>query len=160
MQTLDVLTHCRLFSQFSQPQLQRILPLCAWKDVADGAMLFRQGQPARHLYVVAQGRATLDLTLQRSDGSPCSPPATVAVVCCGEPFGWSAVMEPHVMTLSARATGPSSFVLLDGPQLKGLLQHEPDLGHPFMTALAQLLSDRLMQTREVLLYERGLAVPA
>ncbi len=158
MNTTEVLGSCKLFACLREEQLQRLLPLCSRRNAQEGDLLFSQGQPARHLYVVAEGRAALDLVVQRHDGYGYSNPATVAIEGPGEAFGWSAIVEPHKMTLSARSIGPSSFILVDGPCLKELLQRHKDIGFPFMTALSQLLAERLIQTREALLYERGLAI--
>lgn len=120
-------------------------------------MLFRQGQPARALYVVEKGRAALELSLRHAEGASLAHPATVATVGPGEAIGWSAVVEPHIMTLSARSLGASSFILIDGMALTELLRKHKDMGFVFMEALCRLLAERLMQTRETLIYERGWA---
>ncbi|MBI4312421.1 MAG: cyclic nucleotide-binding domain-containing protein [Chloroflexi bacterium] len=158
MSETETLGRCSLFACFKESDLERIVPLCNRWDVEDGAVLFRQGQLAKSLYVVERGRAALDLSVPRQDSSGYSDSANVAILGPGEAFGWSAVMEPHIMTLSARAIGPGSFILIDGSALKEMLQRHKELGCLFMTALAQLLADRLIQTREALIYERGIAL--
>lgn len=160
MTSLVALRECSLLGCLSEEQRQRILPLCSRLELEDGARLFTQGQIAKFLYVVEQGRAALDLAVCSHDGSSLSRPATVAMPGPGEAFGWSAVIEPHTMTLSAHAVGRSIFVLIDGLGLKELLHRDSNMGYIFMSALSQLLAERLMQTRETLIYERGLILRA
>jgi CRP-like cAMP-binding protein len=160
MKLTDALATCGLFSCMNQEHLQRVEPLCNRWTTDDNALLFRQGQPARALYVVEKGKASLELSLRHHEGESLAHPATVATVGPGEAFGWSAIVQPHFMTLSARAIGPSSFILIDGMTLTEVLRKHKDMGFIFMEALCRLLAERLMQTREILIYERGGAMRA
>ncbi|MBI4340600.1 MAG: cyclic nucleotide-binding domain-containing protein [Chloroflexi bacterium] len=158
MTIAEVLLRCSLFSCMGEEELQRIVPLCTRLAAADGATFFRQGQPARSLYVLESGKAGLELSVQRPDGYGYANPTMVALLAPGEAFGWSAVVPPHIMTLSAHSVGPSNVLLVDGQALREMLQRHRDMGYTFMAGLSQLLAERLMQTRETLIYERGWAV--
>lgn len=158
MKLTDSLATCGLFSCMNQEHLQRVEPLCNRWSTGDNIMLFRQGQPARALYVVEKGKAALELSLPSPEGAGLSAPATVATAGPGEAIGWSAVVAPHIMTLSARTLGPSSFILIDGMALTEVLHRHKDMGFLFMEALSRLLAERLMQTRQTLIYERGWAL--
>ena len=158
MTAMHTLKKCSLFSRMKDDQLERIIPLCTSVAVTGDTILFKQGQVAKHLYVVQEGRAALELSVAASQSGGQARPRIVATLNVGEAFGWSAVVEPHVMTLSASSVGAGRFLLIDGPALKELLGRDRNLGYSFMTALCGLLSERLMQTRATLIYERGWAV--
>ena len=121
--------------------------------------IFREGERGRFLYVGGEGRAALEMTVKRPDGG-LTRPAPVATIGPGETFGWSAIVEPHILTLSAKAVGPCSLILLDGNELREALNQYRDVGFLVLEGVTLLLADRLSQTRETLIYERGWALMA
>ncbi|MBI2165758.1 MAG: cyclic nucleotide-binding domain-containing protein [Chloroflexi bacterium] len=153
----ELLKGCWLFDGLSEEQLGLLGTFCGQMQVAEGSVIFREGEPARYLYVVGEGRVGLEMSVQRPDGG-LTRPAVVAVLGPGEAFGWSAVVAPHVMTMAARALEPSVVGLLEGKALREVLGCYRDVGYVVMCNLAKLLARRLNQTREALLYERGWAM--
>lgn len=156
MTVLASLGQCRLFSGLGEHQL-RTLATFAWEtEVPEGEVVFREGERARCLYAVVRGRVALAMRVQPPDGGPARL-ATVATLGPGEAFGWSAIVEPHVMTLTARAVEPSTLLVVEGDTLREVLRRYRDVGYLVMAALARLLGERLGQTRQALIYERGWA---
>ena len=154
MNTAEALNSCRLFSGLSEEQLQWIMPLCRPQAVEGVTHIFREGESARFLYVVEKGRVALEMTGKRPEGG-LTQPAPVATIRPWETFGWSAIVEPHILTLSAKAVGPCDLILLEGNELREVLDQYRDVGFLVLEGVARLLADRLVQTRETLIYERG-----
>ena len=143
----------KLFDGVDAAHLQPVLSLCQHVTVDKGARIFEQGAPARSLYIVRRGRVALESTLERPDGS-ITHPTVVASVGPGEAFGWSALVEPHILTLSAKAVERSELVQIDGPGLRDVLSRFRDLGYPVMVNVSNLLAERWRQAREAFVYER------
>ncbi len=153
----DTLRGCSLFRGLMEDQLDHIVPFCVGQEVSRDSILFREGEPARYVHVVERGVVALQMALHKPTGG-FTKPATVAMIGPHTVFGWSALVEPHVSTLSAVAVRASRLVLVDGDKLNAFLVERPEIGYKIMAPLAKLLSERLAQTREMLLYERGLAM--
>ena len=142
-----------LFRGVGHEHLRLFLPICRQESVEKGAPIFNEGEPAKFLYIVGQGRAALEMRLERPDGSVAGP-TTVASIGPGEAFSWSALVEPHILTLSAKAVEPSELLLIGAEAFREALGRYPDLGYLVMVNVAELLAARLAQTREAFVYER------
>ncbi|MDP3062756.1 MAG: cyclic nucleotide-binding domain-containing protein [Chloroflexota bacterium] len=153
MTIAQVLRRCHLFAGLKDEQIAEVLPLCAQTTALDGGILFKQGGPATSLYVVETGNVALEMSVFLTH------PVLVARVGPGEALGWSALLEPHVMTLSAKAMGPGpcSLVKVEGAGLRSLLERRGDIASLVWRGLAELLAHRLTQTRQALVHERGWA---
>ena len=119
-----------------------------------GSAIFKEGQPAKDLYIVGTGRVALDMKLDRPDGS-ITPVTTVASIGPGEAVGLSAVIQPRAFTMSAQAVEDSQLVLMDGEKLKIVLDQNRRVGYIFMFNVAKLLAQRLSETREAFVFERA-----
>lgn len=154
MTTKGFLRCSQLFRGVSDELLDLFLDLCQQVRVEAGTPIFEEDQPARFLYIVGHGRVVLGMRLERPDGS-VTDLTTVASVGPGEAFGWSALVTPHVLTLSARSVEPSLLLRIEGEALRSTLSLHSDAGYAVMVNVANLLAERLSQTREALVYERG-----
>lgn len=150
----QALSRCEMFSRLTEQQLEAISELCRSHTFEKDSFIFREGQPARNLYVVEQGRVALEMTVRNYDGGR-SRPATVALIGSGEAFGWSSIVEPHVLTLTAKAAESCNLVSIEGSMLRKVLDQDRDSGYLVMAGLSELLASRLRSTRENLIYERG-----
>ncbi len=153
MTTEDTLSRCQLFGGLQQDEVGLFAPLREELAVEQGGSIFSEGKPARHLYVVEEGRVALTMTLSRPDGS-VTHPTTVASLGPMDAFGWSALVEPRVLRFSAQAVEPSRLIRIDGRALQSVLEKHPSVGYRLMVNLTQLLGSRLARTREAFVYER------
>ena len=159
MSVTESLRKCSLFNRLDDDVLRKLETFCTQTEVKEGFNLFREGETARFLYVVDWGKVALDLSVPKPYGG-LTLPSTVATAGPGEGFGWSAIVPPHVMTLSARAITRSGLVLIEAQTFREFLGRYREAGYEVMVGLAQLLSQRLDQTRETLLFERGMVMLA
>ena len=141
----ETLSSSRLFEGVSAAEVLKVLPLCQTLSVAKGKAIFREGEPAKTIYLVRTGRAAVEMSLERPDGSTARP-TVVASISPREAFGWSALVQPHVLTLSAKAMLATELVLIEGAGLRRLLDRSPRLGYRVMNNVATLLSERLYGT--------------
>ena len=143
-----------LFQGLTQKDLELVVPMCREEVAIKDATILKQGEPARSLFLVGEGRVGLYMTLERPDGSSSGPKA-VASIGPREAFGWSALVQPYESTLSATAVEPSRLIVLEGSALLELLSNHRDIGYLVMVNLATLITERLKDTREALVYDRS-----
>ena len=136
MAVLDTVKQSPLLEGLDSEELQSVMPLCAEVKVARGKHLFEEGRPADHLYVIDRGKIALRKVIVGPDGSEVRPPyggppkrMTIGEFRPYAAIGWSALVEPYVMTLSARAEAASDLVSVDAVGLRALLDDQPSLGH-------------------------------
>jgi len=98
------------------------------------------------LYILTEGRVALEMELRPVADRPAIPTA-VEVVTKGECFGWSALVEPYVYTLSARCMTNCTVLAIKGDMLHRTMADNPRLGYEVMKKLTQLISFRLTYTR-------------
>ena len=149
----NILRNSSLFHNLSDLDLQHLVPICKRVDIEEGTDILREGEPVSHIHIVEEGRVALKMALERPDGSSTGP-TTVASIGPEEAFGWSALVEPYLSTLTVSAVDPSKLVSMDGASLRAALDHHKDIGYLVMGNLTRLIAERLAETREALVYHR------
>ena len=120
-------------------------------------MIFREGDEATELYVLSDGRVALEMEIRPVPDRPAIPTA-VEVVSQGESLGWSALVEPHTYTLSARCMTNCTVLALKGDMLRKVMNDDLALCCSLMNRLARLISLRLVNTRLRLVSGLGLVL--
>ena len=141
-----------LFAGLTEPQLDSIAPLARGVSFESGAVVFREGDPARFLYVVVRGRIALEMAID-GPGKRRLEPVVVGVMGSGDAAGLSALAHPYVLRLTAVAKGACQAVEVDAEGLREAIDHDHALGLRIMTNAGALLSSRLTMTRKALMHE-------
>jgi CRP-like cAMP-binding protein len=139
----ELLRRHTFFGGFSAAGLKELAMAGSEQTLAAGERLFTEGARADHFYFLAEGEMETLLKTDEEDISLSSIPP-------GEPVGWSALIEPHIYTASARATRPSKVISFPRPVLAALLEDD-HLAAVLMRKLAELISRRLRDTQVQLL---------
>lgn len=143
MISLDFLKTVDLLKGLGENQLVSIQGGSEEKKVLRGKKFFGEGEDAKDLWVIADGRVDLCFEL------PARTPAeiiTVSSASAGETFGWSCFVPPYKQRFSAYASGQMSTVLrLEKEFLVGLFENDFDMGRRIMTNLASIISRQFVQ---------------
>ncbi|NLG98277.1 MAG: Crp/Fnr family transcriptional regulator [Chloroflexi bacterium] len=100
-------------------------------------VIFEQGQPASHLYILLSGNVIV--RYKPYDG----PPLTVANIEPGGVFGWSAALGRETYTSSAVTVQESVAVRVRGSNLQVIRAQYPETGKILMDRLAGVITERL-----------------
>lgn len=146
MPITDALKNSDLFAGLETKQLEKIHSLSRESSYQAGAMIFMERSDAAELFIMTEGRVALEMEV-RPVSNRAAIPTAVEVVTKGECFGWSAVVEPHLYTLSARCLTRCSVIAVRGDLLRKAMDEDPSLGYQVMKRLARVISLRLQQTR-------------
>ena len=140
MTTLDTVRGAELFAGLSEEDGARVAALAREVNVGAGDTLFRLGDPAHVLYVLRRGRMELTFPLMVM-GEPRE--TRFQSLEPGRMLAWSALVPPHRLTLSARATTDAILLGFDRDELQRLLEAHSSIGRIVMSNLAGVITTRL-----------------
>lgn len=141
------LTAIPLFKDVPLPVLDKIASLSAEHDFSKGQIIFREGEKAVNLHFLVNGSVTLKVNIMTRPDS-----VTVSFVEKSyECFGWSGLIAPHFYTSSAYCEEDCKILTIQGDGLFKILDENPVSGFQVMHRVANLISDRLRNSRQALL---------
>jgi len=132
------LRQTELFVGIAPDTLEAIERLARAERLAEGAVLYRSGDPADDLCVLESGR--VQFVVGHDDRTS---PAGFSLRR-GEVFGWAALIEDQPYRI-ARATcvEPSEVLFINGRELLKVLEADPAAGYLVMRRLAALIMRQL-----------------
>lgn len=157
MAIIDELKGSELFEGLETSHLEKVSVLCRGGSYRQGTIIFNEGDKAEELYLLTDGRVCLEMEVRPLPSRPAIP-TCLEVVTKGEVFGWSALVEPYVYTLSARCLSNCTVLSIKGDMLRKAMADDPILGYKVMEGLSKLIAFRLMHTRLRLTSGLGIAL--
>ena len=124
-----------LFRNLSTETLEILEPLFEPCTCHKG-IIFEQGDPAIHLYLLIEG--TTDILYKPYD----APVITITTLKPGEIFGWSAIGENTLYTSGASCQGECLIMRMRGSDLRALSIQHPQVGENLLDRLAESVSTR------------------
>lgn len=146
----EIIKKSSMFRTLTHSQLAKLVDICQEKSYEAGASIFREGESAASLHIVAEGKVALEMEIRI--GSRTRKQATIDVTSRGQVLGWSALLERPVHTMSAVAIENTRLLAFSGKTLRHLCDEDDDLCRKVMNEIANLISDRLSNARQTLAY--------
>jgi len=136
-----------LFEGIAEMTRQRILESAREESYAQRDFMFRQGDPARHFFILGEGRVRLSV----GQGE------LLAYVACdpGDLIGWSSLVENETYTASAECLVPVKALRIEKQRLDEILQQDPASGMVLFKNLAALIGRRLIKGYQATLSVQG-----
>lgn len=137
----NLLAQIPFFTDLPSDELDRLLSELNVVNLQPGEILFREGEPGEHLYIVMKGELEILMAPNTSNE------LALNVLHEGEYVGEMSLIQPegHRST-SARALGEVVLLSMSRSQFKGLLQRHPELARPMISVLSQRLVNTNVQT--------------
>jgi len=157
MAIIDELKNSELFGGLEAAYLERLSLLCRGGSHRQGTVIFKEGDEAKELYVLTDGRVVLEIELRPVPDKPAIPTA-IDVVTKGQCTGWSALVEPHIYVASARCMTNCTTLSINGEMLRKAMADDHNLGYEVMKRLSKLIATRLVDTRLRLTHGLGLVL--
>ncbi|MHB1414901.1 MAG: Crp/Fnr family transcriptional regulator [Chloroflexota bacterium] len=157
MVPVEMLADTPMFKGLPKSHLEEIAEISHKVQYGQGETIFLEGQRADTLYVLLEGKIALDMKINLGPNHQPKP-TTIDILSPGDSFGWSALVEPHVLTSSARTIKASSVIAVDGVGLREFMAEDCSLGFVILQRLSVVISRRLREAREQMVGERGLAL--
>ena len=136
-----ILSKIPLFAGLPRKELDQILQVMDVKELADREILFREGEPGEHLYVVISGELEVLMGAGRVEE------LVLNVMRDGEHFGEMGLIMPggH-RTATVRARGDSKLLSMSRSQFLELTKKYPVLSDSMVRVLSQRLDATNTQT--------------
>lgn len=141
----DELAGFPVFAHLTAEQRASVAGVARPRPLADGEVLFREGDPATGCWVLRGGAVALSLLV------PDRGQVVVQTLHTPDVVGWSWLVPPHRWTFTATAVGPTDTLRLDASRLRALTAADPALCCGLLLGLFGGLLDRLQSTRARLL---------
>jgi len=141
MVSVELLRSFPYFAGVGSESVKAVAAIADERDFQSGEALFREGDPARYLYILRQGQ--VDISYRLHGGKE----RVVDTVVGGELLGWSAVVEPHRSTATGVAREAGRAIYIDAAGIRRLCEQDPVLGYRLFTQVARMLSSRLQGAR-------------
>lgn len=142
------------FKDFSNRQLTKIKGICEEVVYNENDRLFREGDPATHLWLIAEGN--VDLRFEMPDMRETTPEQTVSSVevkpkkVTAKTLGWSCFVPPYKMRLSAYCASRSCrMIRISKEDLLELFEEDRLMGYKFMTYMVTVVGFRFHQFQDV-----------
>jgi signal-transduction protein with cAMP-binding, CBS, and nucleotidyltransferase domain len=158
MVTLKELDHVQAFKELNDDQLKAIQKFCIQEKFERGARLFKEGDPAEHLWVVKDGK--VDLRFVLPGNRPTTDATTISSLEAQDykkrTLGWSCFVPPYQMMLSAYcATRSCTVIKIPKADLIGLFEQDELMGYRVMSYLVKVVGYRFQQFQDELAKQKG-----
>ena len=142
--TLEFLQTVSLFKTLPEAALDEIATSSRPRAVEEGGFFFMQGDEARHMYVLTQGR--VKLTQVSADGQKVG----LRMVGPGQMFAGIAILSPEKgYPVSAEAQEDCSALAWEGWELRALADRYPQLSLSIMDVMRAYIEEMQSRFREL-----------
>lgn len=147
MITNEILSRFELFKGLPESLLTEIAALSEEISAKQGDFIFREGERADKLHFLLNGSVALRVKLT-------SRPESITVSFVSMPyqsFGWSGIVAPNHYTSSAECDEDSTLMIIPANPFMKLLEANPESGFKVIQRIAEIIADRLRNSRQALL---------
>ena len=137
MKTLEVLHKCDMFRALNEEQLRVIEQMCTPEVFEPGEIICKQDVKGDKTYVIAEGLVGIILEV-----GPLSQRQVQSASTC-DVIGWSAMIEPHTCTATAKAIEKTTVLAFNGEGLHNLCLTAPEIGCRISRGIARVVATRL-----------------
>ena len=157
MDVMQLLRRCEVFVGLNDKDLKLVSALSSWRrDTFEaGEFIFREDAKARDFYIMEEGLVRLVVSYQDKSFDKLTQ-VPIDIITKGDVFGWSSIVSPYLSTMSAISVESSSVIVVDGAELKALLDSNHSLGYEVMQGLIRVIGARLRDLRRFINKEKPL----
>ena len=127
-----------IFLGTSMDFVKKFMDISQMTSHAEGDVLFRENDPARHFYVLINGSVKLSV------GDPAR--VVYSATRHGEAFGWSSLIGRADYSASAQCEEPTKLLKTDSARFSDILEKDPSNSFVFFKQLAATLGNRLLES--------------
>jgi CRP-like cAMP-binding protein len=147
MSNTQLISSMPLFKDLSAEVIEKISSLSQLHNFKNEELIFKEGGRADQLHFLISGGVVLKVKIMTKPDS-----VTVSYICKPyDCFGWSGLVSPHYYTASATCEEDSVVLTVSGDELLKVFQESPQDGFLVMHRVANLVSDRLRNSRQALI---------
>jgi CRP-like cAMP-binding protein len=153
---VNLLNGIKFLDSLNKNELEKVAEFCHLAEFKKGSKIFNRGDHAESLYIIRSGK--VDLCLQISILLETQE-IVVDTKQEGDFFGWSSLIYPYKLTLSANCNDDCELIRMDGKNVLSLCHKENHIGFIIMRNLAKVIGSRLDRMQFICEQEIELNVP-
>jgi CRP-like cAMP-binding protein len=135
-----IIQKAELFKDLGPEITNEISNIMIEESYEPGKFIFEAGRPARHFYILIEGRVRLYI------GTKAEISYTVNIP--GEAFGWTGLVDRPAYTATAECVAPSKIVKIEKESLNRIFEKDTASGMMFFKRLAGAVVQRLIYNYE------------
>lgn len=139
----NTLRRCELFAGLSSEELQRIVDLTVARPLDRDEYLFHEGEPSRGFYLIQTGSICVHRV------SATGKEQVIQVFRAGQSFAEAALAGESGYPADARATEPSTVLLIQKAGFVDLLKERPELALRMLASMAIHLRTLIGQLQDL-----------
>ena len=145
--TVDYLSRHPFFTGMSDQHIRFLADSAVEKQIAEGGVLFRQGQPADKFYLLQSGKVSIQVP------ALVGPALVIQELADDQLLGWSWLIPPYLWNFLARVEADSTVLEFDGRAVLAHCEEDPKFGFELLKRFASLMSERLAAARQKMMDE-------
>lgn len=130
-----------LFSGLTEEQMQAVMQVCREECFLPDAILFEEGQPAKEIFVLVEGKVEESFTAGEAVLTPIHP------VGVGEIIGCPGLVPPYTHRCTARSLARIEVLAIDVVGLRNLFAQDCQLAVSIQQYVIQALLERIGKLR-------------
>lgn len=139
----DFFRQVEAFQSLEEAELSVLSGFCRERRFTRNERLFKEGEPADHLWIVKNGVVDVRFDLP---GRETSAESTLSSALENKILGWSSVVPPHRYRLSAYCASDTSEVLaMESRKLLDFLQQHPGAGYKVFSVMIKIVGERFQR---------------
>ena len=143
----DHVRQAELFSGLTDEAVAKLAAVSTVRCYAAGRRLFNMGDTAEHLSIIGAGQIELRLPVVICG---TAKEIVVETLTAGQTVGWSSLLTPRTLTMSAITAVDSELTLFSRSDAIRVFEGNPEIAWRVMTNLASIVNRRLVVTRVML----------
>jgi CRP-like cAMP-binding protein len=133
----QVLSDAPVFSGLSDDFIARLAGHASERNVENGELLFRSGEPARNFFMLIDGEVSIEIP------AVTGPTLQVQRIRPIRVLGWSWLLPPFKWSFNARAETNSKVLEFDGEAVLKDCEADPAFGYEVIKRFSALMAERL-----------------
>ena len=175
MISMDFLAKAKDLKKLNEEQLRAIQSCCKEKEFRKGDRLFRQGEPALHVWMLTRGEISLrfdvpeqilhdsyslmmeeDAQAENVPEDRTSEKNTISVITKGMSLGWSCFVPPYKYSLSAYCeTDVCEVIRAERDALIKIFEEDSQIGYVILSHLIKIVGQRFYELQSEIIKRKG-----
>ena len=127
----------KIFEELNERELEQIAKAAKMEELGAGATLTEAGAPASRLYLIVDGRVTVNVQ------GPQGKIIGADEIGPGQVLGWSALVGPYVYTASGVTTEKTKLIVFSGSKLREIFEVNNHIGYRVLKGMGAVISRRI-----------------
>lgn len=137
----EIISKNSFFAGMKEDHLDFLVNNARFTHSDSGEVLFRQGQPAKHFYLMLSGEVTVCVPAIQG------PVLQLQELSTGQMIGWSWLIDPYRWDFQASVISTAEFIEFDGAAILEHCETDNAFGYELFKRFTGLMSERLTAAR-------------